>query len=300
MKLFTNEVKIALVAIVAIVVLFFGLQYLKGLTMFSTDDHYFARFNDVSGLSASSPVYANGYRVGVVEGIQYDYADPNNIVAVMSINPKLQLPKGTKAEISSDLLGNVKLELKFGPNPIDVLAMGDTILGSVNKGMMGKAGDMIPQVQTLLFRLDSILSGVNMLISDPALAHALHNVDDITVHLNATSSQLQLLTTSLNKQMPQIIEKTNGVLTNTEVLTKQLSDIDVASTMQKVDATLAHVEQMTNSLNSKEGSLGLLMHDPGLYNNLNATMHDADQLLIDLKAHPKRYVHFSVFGKKDK
>jgi phospholipid/cholesterol/gamma-HCH transport system substrate-binding protein len=100
--------------------------------------------------------------------------------------------------------------------------------------------------------------------------------------------------------MPNMMDKANGVLTNTETLTKQLSEIDVASTMSKVDATLANVQQMTSTLNSNEGTLGLLMHDPGLYNNLNATMHDADQLMIDLKAHPKRYVHFSVFGKKDK
>jgi phospholipid/cholesterol/gamma-HCH transport system substrate-binding protein len=300
MKFLTNEVKIAVVAIVAIVVLFFGLQYLKGLTMFSTDDHYYASFSDISGLSSSSPVYANGYRVGVVEGIDYDFDNPDNIVAVMSINPKLRLPKGTRAEISSDLLGNVKLELKFGPNPVDVLTLGDTIHGGIEKGMMGKAGDMIPHVESLLFKLDSILSNVNALLADPSLGNALHNVDAITANLTTTANELHHLTASLNKQMPNMMDKANGVLTNTETLTKQLSEIDVASTMSKVDATLANVQQMTSTLNSNEGTLGLLMHDPGLYNNLNATMHDADQLMIDLKAHPKRYVHFSVFGKKDK
>ena len=127
MRFFTKEVKIALVAIAGIVILFFGMQFLKGLTLFSTDDSYYARFSDVSGLSASSPVYANGYRVGVVEQIVYDYSRPDNIVAVIGLDNKLSLPKGTKAEISSDLLGNVKLELKFGPNPIDLMAKGDTI-----------------------------------------------------------------------------------------------------------------------------------------------------------------------------
>ena len=112
MKYFTKEVKIALVAIAGIVILFFGMQFLKGLTLFSTDDNYYARFSDVSGLSASSPVYANGYKVGVVESIEYDYSRPDNIIAVIGLDNQLNLPKGTRAEISSDLLGNVKLELK--------------------------------------------------------------------------------------------------------------------------------------------------------------------------------------------
>lgn len=298
MKL-TNEVKIALVAIVGIVLLFFGLQYLKGMSMFSTDDHYYARFSDVTGMSAASPIYANGFKVGVVERIDYDYSRPDNIVAVISIDPRLSLPKGTCAEISSDLLGNVKLELKLGSNPLDLLAKGDTLLGSIQQGVMGKAATMVPQIEQMLPKLDSILASVNALLADPAIANAVHNVDQITANLTTTTHELQQLSASLNQQLPQMLTKADGVLTNTEGLTRQLNNVDVAATMSKVDQTLANVQQMTQALNSKEGTLGLLMHDAQLYNNLNATMGSADKLLIDLKEHPKRYVHFSIFGKKD-
>ena len=299
MKL-TNEVKIALVAITAIVLMYIGLQYLKGLTLFSTDDHYYARFDNVTGMSASSPVYANGYKVGVVEKVEYDYNNQANIVATIAVDPRLKLPRGTRAEITSDLLGNVQLQLRLGENPIDLLSKGDTIMGAMQQGMMGKVGEMVPQIEKMLPKLDSILASVNALLASPALANSLQNIETITVNLNTTSRQLSQLSTSLNGQLPQLLTKADGVLTNTEGFTRQLNGIDVAATMNQVNQTLANVQQMTNALNSKDGTLGLLLHDPQLYNNLNATMSDADKLMIDFREHPKRYIHFSVFGKKDK
>jgi phospholipid/cholesterol/gamma-HCH transport system substrate-binding protein len=137
-------------------------------------------------------------------------------------------------------------------------------------------------------------------LADPAIANSLHNIDQITADLTKTSHDLNALTTSLNSHMPQMLENADGLLANTNQLTKSLNDLDISSTMASVNTTLKNVEQMTNQLNSKEGTLGLLMRDPSLYSNLNATMMHADSLMIDLKAHPKRYVHFSVFGKKDK
>ena len=300
MKFFTKEVQIALVALVAIVVLFFGMQFLKGLSIFSSDDSYFVKFDDISGLSVSSPVYANGYRVGVVEDIIYNYENTDDIVAVMGLDKKLRLPRGTRAEIASDLLGNVKVELRIGDASQGLLAKGDTILGGQQEGAMAKAANMIPQIEKMLPKLDSILASVNTLLADPAIASSLHNVDDITAQLNTTAAQLQQMTVALNRQMPTVMQHANATLANTQTLTKNLSDLDIAQTMARVNATLANVEQMTAKLNSDEGSLGLLMRDPGLYNNLNTTMIHVDSLMLDLRQHPKRYVHFSVFGKKDK
>ena len=105
---------------------------------------------------------------------------------------------------------------------------------------------------------------------------------------------------TLNRQMPNLIKNADGMLANANDLTRNLNELDLAATMAKVNNTLQNVEQMTAKLNSNEGTLGLLMRDAELYNNMNATMMHADSLMIDLKAHPKRYVHFSIFGKKDK
>ena len=299
-NLFSKEVQIALVAIVGIVVMFFGMKFLKGLTLFSTDDSYYVEFSDISGLSVSCPVYANGYRVGVVEDIVFDYDRQDKIVAALGLNKQLRLPKGSTAQIESDLLGNVKLELLYGPNPEDLMEPGDTISGKKQSGALGKAADMLPQIEKMLPKIDSILASVNMLLADPAISSSLHNVDQITANLAKTSNELNLLTASLNHQMPTMLTKADGLLDNTNTLTKNLSDLDLALTMAKVNNTLQNVELMTAKLNSNDGTLGLLMRDQELYRNMSSTMGHVDSLMIDLKQHPKRYVHFSIFGKKDK
>ena len=300
MKPIAKEVKIAIVAIVAIVILFFGMQFLKGLTMFASGNTYYAHFNDVSGLSSSSPVYANGYRVGVVEAINYDYSQPDNVVATIGLNSEMRLPHGTRAEITSDMLGNVKLELRLAKGTTAMMERGDTIEGGASQGLMTKAANMVPQIEALLPKLDSILTSVNALLADPAIRNSLGNIEDITANLTITSAQLGLLSRQLHQQVPQMMAKADGVLENTESLTRQFNDINLPQTMQRVESTMANIEQATAALNSREGTLGLLMHDPGLYNNLNATMNSADSLLIDLRQHPKRYVNFSLFGRKDK
>ncbi len=300
MKKFSKEIQIALVAVVGIIVLYFGLQFLKGMTLFSTDNRYFVKFQDVSGLSVASPIFANGYRVGVVETIEFNYENTGEIVASIGVDKNMQVPKGSRAEIATDLMGNVKVQLVLGNVADGVVAPGDTITGGQQVGAMGKAADMIPTIQQMLPKLDSILASVNTLLADPAIASSLHNVDQITANLSRTSQDLSQLTAQLNRQMPQMLKNADGVLANTNQITKNLSDLDIAATMTSVNSTLKNVEQMTATLNSKEGTLGLLMRDPGLYNNLNSTMMHADSLMMDLKQHPKRYVHFSVFGKKDK
>lgn len=300
MKFFTKEVQIALVAIVALVVLFYGMNFLKGLSIFSNSNNYCVAFEDVSGLAASSPVYANGYKVGVVESIKYDYERPNRIIAVMGLDKQMRVPVGSRAEISSDLLGNIKINLVLSDNPLQFVAVGDTIKGMVEKGVMSEVISMVPAVKALLPKMDSILTSLNILLADPALQNTLHNVEGMTANLQRTSVQLSALSANLNRDVPSMMQKADGVLDNTQQLTANLSAINVAEMAAKVNQTLANVEDMTRKLNSNEGTLGLLMRDATLYNHLSATAADADSLLIDFKAHPKRYIHFSVFGKKDK
>lgn len=307
MKFLTKEVRIALVTIAGIVLLFFGLNFLKGRALFSNRNIYFARFSDISGLSASNPIYADGYQVGIVRSINYNYERSGIVLVQFEVDNDLRIPKGSSAEIESDLMGNVKMNLLLANNPHERVEVGDTIQGGINGGMLGSVGQLMPMVEKMLPKLDSILSNVNMLLADPALSQTLHNAQATTANLVVSTRELNTLMASLNRRVPGMMNKADYVLSeagqtmhNTKTLTSNLAAVDVAGTMAKVDKTLANVQQFTDRLNSKNSSLGLLMNDASLYNNLNTTVLSADSLLTDFKARPKRYIHFSVFGRKDK
>ena len=299
MKL-TKEIKIALVAIVGILVMYFGINFLKGMNLFSTNNAYYMTFDDIQGLGASTPIYADGYKVGTVDGLEYDYKENGPIKVKVDINKDLRIPQGSKAEIVKDLMGNLQVNLLLANNPRERVEPGGIIPGAVTGGMMDKAANLVPVVEKMLPKLDSILTSVNALLADPALAASLHNVETITSNLTVSTRELNTLMAGLNKQVPGMIGKANGVLDNTNRLTANLASLDVQGTLNKVNQTLESAHQFTEKLNSNQGSLGLLMNDTKLYDNLTSTMGHADSLVIDLKAHPKRYVHFSVFGRKDK
>ena len=299
MKL-TKEIRIALVAIVGILVMYFGINFLKGINLFSTNNTYYMTFDDIQGLGASTPIYADGYKVGTVDGMEYDYKENGPIKVKVDINKDLRIPQGSKAEIVKDLMGNLQVNLLLANNPRERVEPGGVIPGAVNGGMMDKAANLIPVVEKMLPKLDSILTSVNALLADPALAASLHNVETITSNLTVSTRELNTLMAGLNKQVPGMVRKANGVLDNTNRLTANLASLDVQGTLNKVNQTLESAHQFTEKLNSNQGSLGLLMNDTKLYDNLTSTMSHADSLVIDLKAHPKRYVHFSVFGRKDK
>ncbi len=299
MKYFTKEVRIALVTILGIIILFFGLNFLKGLSLFENDDVYYLSFDNIVGLGKTTPIYADGYKVGIVKDIQYDYSQTGPIKVTAGIDKTMRIPKGSTAEIDKDLMGNIQVNLLLANNPREKVNPGETIPGGLAKGIMGDVQDLMPSIKAMMPKLDSILIGINALVNNPAIAASLGNIQTTTKNLTVTTAELNQLMAQLNQKVPGILDNADATMANTRTLTSNLSKIDVEATMASVNETLANAKAFTAKLNSNQGTLGKLMNDPGLYNHLNSTVNHADSLMIDLKSHPKRYVHFSVFGRKD-
>ena len=288
MKYLTKEVKIGLTGIVAVAVLVFGINFLKGINMFKSGSGYYVEFENIAGLVTSSPVYANGFSIGLVRDIYYDYNSLGKIVVEIDLNDNMKLPLGSTAELETEMLGTVKMNLILPPTISGMHAVGDTIPGSVNAGMMGAAADLVPKIETMLPKLDSILSSINTLLADQALSNTLHNTEQITANLQVTTKELNSL---LQNDLPSITGNLNTVTANFVTFRDNLKDIDYANTI------LDGVKKFTDGLQNPNGTIGMLLNDQTLYNNLTRTTGNAASLLEDLQAHPKRYVHFSLFGK---
>lgn len=293
-----KEVKIGLAGIASLLILFFGINYLKGINMFKPESYYYVEFSDINGLAQSSPVFANGFKIGIVRDIQYNFQKPGHVVVEVELDETMKIPAGSYAELVTEMLGTVKMNLNFDFTSNTYINEGDTLPGIANIGILGEAEkSLLPQMKQMMPKLDSIMINLNKLLGDPALAKTLHNAEQLTASLNATSRQLNSL---MNNDVPQLTNNVTAITQNLKTITNNLKDVDYAATFQKVDSTLSNVRLLTDKLNRKDNSLGLLMNDSSLYSNLNATSANAAALLQDLKARPKRYVHFSLFGKKDK
>lgn len=293
-----KEFTIGIAAIAALLILFIGINYLKGINMFKSESYYYVDYTNVNGLALSSPVYTNGFKVGLVRDIQYNFNKPGHIIVGIEMDDNIKIPQGSKAELITEMLGTVKMNLIMNYDEENTIAPGDTIEGYANNGIMAKAEEeLLPQMEKMMPKLDSILSSLNKILADPALGNTIKNAEKLTASLSQTSNHLEKL---MSNDIPALTSNVTTITEDLKVISGNLKGIDYAETFNKIDQTLKNVYALTDKLNNKDNTIGLLLNDPELYNNLNATSANAASLLKDLQEHPKRYVHFSLFGKKDK
>ncbi len=293
-----HEAKIGITGIIALVLLFFTIKFLQGVSLFSSHDTYYINFRNAKALAKSSPVYADGYDVGIVSNIKYDYEHPGRgVIVEITVEHGMRIPVGTTAVLDEAMLGGCTLNLMMGNNPVERYSVGDTIPSSDNNGLMSKAATLIPKLELTLSKVDSLLTTLNTLASDPNLQQILANAQAVTANLDQSSRDLNRL---LEKDVPQLAQTFTKAGENVVALTDKLNQLDLQGTMARVDNALGQVDTLTHRLNSTDNNVGLLLNDTLLYSNLNKTVNGASALVEDLKAHPKRYVHFSLFGKKDK
>lgn len=297
-KLFTKEFIIGLSVVLALVVLFFGIEYLKGINLFKPANYYKATYSNVSGLETAAPVKIEGFKVGQVREINFDYSKPGNIEVVFAVDKALRIPEDSKALIASTLLGGSFVDIKLGKSS-KMLEIGDAIDGLVAPDMMASVTDeLLPSVQNVMPKVDSLLINLNRLVSDPALAKSIQSLDVITQNLSQTSVGLNSM---MKRDMPRIMGSASGVAQNLDTITTdlialsaQLKSLPLNKTVENVNDLTANLLRFSDQLNNRHSTLGMLMNDPELYNRLNTVAADVDSLLVDIKKNPKRYISIKL------
>lgn len=289
-----RELWVGLLGILALVMIYMLINFFKGVSIFNEGDKYYARFQDIGEIVKSSPVYINGYKVGNVSDITYDFKEVNSVYIEMSLDKRLQIPQDSYAMIVNKTLGSSTISLVMSQKGV-YLHPGDTLHGTLNAGAMHEAGKMLPQITSLLPKIDSILVSLNNVLSNPALNNSVNNIEQLTIQMNRTTA---LLNNILSEDIPQATDKLIELEDDLLQVSSQLSEVDYAKLMNSVEASISNIQQITASLNNGEGTAGMLLKDSTLYTRLNETCEAATMLLEDLRENPKKYVHFSIFGRK--
>lgn len=298
-KNYSREVKIGIMVVIAILISYFGLNFLKGIDIFSPVKSYYATYDQLDGLVPSSPVFIKGLKVGQVEEVIYNFNKNTPFVIRISVNKDITIPQNAHLELfDNGLMGGKAVQLVFEPSNAvaDVYQAGDTINSTVAIGLMTQvAGDLMPQIKSIALQADSLLRSIRSITESQQVQNSLRSIETTTTNLAHSSVQLKQL---INSDVPKIMHDVNGLTSDLKKITGNLSTVDFAATFSSINHTINNLNLVTGKLTSTEGTIGLLLNDKALYNNLNAAVVDADKLLIDLKQNPKRYIHFSLFGSK--
>ena len=293
---FTRELWIGVLGIIAILIIYLLINFFKGINIFSTGEKYYVKFSNIGEIVNTSPVFINGYKVGHVSNVIYNFNNPDEVYVEMHLDNQLQMPVGSVALINTKLLGSSTISLALG-NGDTMIQPGDTLEGRMNTGAMDEAGEMLPKITAMLPKLDSILISLNSTLANPAINKSVNNIETLTAELNNTAT---LLNSVLKNEIPVAADKLIKIEDDLLKMSAQLSEVDYNKLIGSLEASLNNIQEITTALNNGEGTAGMLLKDEALYNKLNNTAEAATLLIEDLKQNPKRDVHFSVFGKKDK
>lgn len=292
-KWFGKEVKIALSVLVSILILYVGINYLKGINVMKPANYYYVQFPSVGGLAQSAPVTIDGYKVGLVQEIVYDYDTNQTIQVLLNLDKKLKIPVDSRVYLETDMLGTASVVIDLNPHVSEYYEHGAVLQGEVKSGLMQSLqAELLPQVAVLLPKLDSILTGLQTLVNDPALSSSVKRLDHITANLEQSSAQLSGM---MQNDVPEILDNVQGITAQINQFSDTLNTLPLQSTMASVQKTSYNLQQITSRLTSPDNSLGLLLNDRGLYDRANGVLGSVDSLMIDLRLNPKRYVHFSLF-----
>ncbi len=314
----SNETKVGALTAIAITLLILGFNFLKGKTIGGKTTRYYASFTDIQGLDVSNPVVISGKQVGSISKTDGG-KDMRRIMVSMNMTQDVNIPDNSVAIITKSLLGNVQLEIRLGSSG-NLLANNDTLkteaTSDVLDGALQKLDPVLYQVKNAVKSLEAVLITVNSVIDPEAKSNirsVLENLNKTTASLAVSSASLQTLLNAQTGVLAKTIEnvnvftanlaanneKFNAVMTNLDKTTSNLSKLDLEKTLNSLNGTITEMKNTVSKFNSSNGTIGMLLNDTRLYNNLASTANKLNLLLDDLKTNPKRYLSISVFGKKN-
>lgn len=313
MKSLSNEVKVGIIALLTIVVFIWLYNFLKGKNLLNKDATYYAVYDQVGGLGESSPVEVNGYRVGVVQSINFINPESGRLLVEFSVDKDFRIPVNTVAEIVPiSILGGMKVQFQYGEGP-GFYESSDTIPGALAQDITSMIEtELVPvkdKISHLIAEMDSVISSVDEVMNAgfredlrntmSNLSSTSGNIDEI---LGAKKQELKFTMdnlTNFSRMLSDNTGKLNETFGSLQSITDTLASADIYGTINNLRSSLQKTSLMLDNLNKGEGSAGQMLTNDSLYNNLTLSLQNLSILLQDLKENPKRYVHFSVFGKKD-
>lgn len=302
---YSREIKVGVLAAVCLFLLFFGFNFLKGVNIFSPTNSYHGTFQNLHGLEEQAAVYILGHKVGQVDRLHYDFTRDSAFTIDISIRKDIALPEGTTMALVSDgLLGGMAIELQLGTPTSDPSLKGGE--SSIPHGaylpttyvpglVESLQGELLAHVDEAVQNVDSLVAALRTQVEGDHIKSSLENVDRISGDLTSVSSDLKRM---MNNQVPRIVNNADTAVANLNTVIADIKQADLKATVARVDNAVDNVNGLVTDVRSQEGTIGQLIYNKSLYNHIDATVISADSLLTDLKAHPKRYVHFSIFGKK--
>lgn len=296
-KLFTKEMMIGACVLIALAILFFGIEYLKGVSIFRPSNYYYAVYHDVKGLQGSAPVMVNGFKVGQVDNVELMYDRPGSVLVSMSLDKKFKVPVNSKALIECSLLGTASLKIEMATNN-EYYTPGDTIPSGIVSGMMDQVSEqLLPGVSNIMPKLDSIFNNINALTGNEALLQSFKNIEALTSTLNATANSLNTTVKTLPSTVGavnDVITTVNGIVTDLNKVTSEIANAPIDSTLNNFNRISSDIATLTAQLQDPNSTLGALLNDSGLYDNLTKASQSIDSLLVDIRKNPKRYINIKL------
>lgn len=301
-----KETKVGILVIVAVGLLIYGYNFLKGNNLFNSSRVFYAIYDNVEGLNPSAPVTINGYQVGKVNSIEF--INNGKLLVTFNINNDFKFSKKSIAKIyGGGLIGGKSIQIELNNDLAQLAKSEDTLRSSVEEGLLELVNENLTplkdKISNAVVEVDSLVSSMNFILDAKTrndLKGSIENLNGILVSLNSSSSKIETVLETNKEQINMSITKFSNTADNLANMTDSLSHIDFNRLASNADNTIMNLKEVSAKLNNGDGTLGKLMNDEQMYQNLENATKEMEELMRDIKLNPKRYVHFSVFGKKNK